>query len=68
MATSATIRKHHGCCECGRMKHTDGTPHGRPVEPDDLRSVLGQQARQGVSHGYCSECRAKVWVRYGLTA
>ncbi len=67
MATSIKIRKHRGCCECGRLKHPDGTPHGQPVPLGSLRAVLGAQASRGVSHGYCTECKRRLMARYEAT-
>ncbi len=64
MATSIKLRKHRGCCECGRLKHPDGTPHGKPVPRAGLQAVIGEQASRGVSHGYCTECKRKLMLRY----
>ncbi len=67
MATSIKLRKHRGCCECGRLKHPDGTPHGKPVPRACLQAVIGYQASRGVSHGYCTECKRKLILRYEAT-
>ena len=63
MGASVVLRRHRGCCECGRLKHPDGTPHGRPIEPGQVPAVVRQQASRGVSHGYCLECKPKVLAR-----
>ena len=68
MATTTKLRKHRGCCECGRLKHLDGTPHGRAVERGCLPVAVREQARRGVSHGYCSECKVRLQLRYGAAA
>lgn len=63
MGVTVGLRRHRGCCECGRLKHPDGAPHGRPVEPGRLAAVVRQQAKRGVSHGYCLECKRKLLTR-----
>ena len=63
MSASVVLRRHRGCCQCGRLKHLDGTPHGRRVEPDRLLAVVRRQANLGVSHGYCLECKRLLLAR-----
>jgi hypothetical protein len=45
--------RHRQCAWCGRLKHADGTTHGRWFSPRIL-------ARMGYSHGVCNECKARL--------
>lgn len=47
------MSKHRQCAWCGRLKHLDGTAHGRPFVPWVLASM-------GYSHGACYDCLVKL--------
>lgn len=53
----------HACCFCGRYRDADGKFVGKPAPPDRLEATVRRQANEGVSHGCCPECKAKVLAR-----
>ncbi len=50
------LHRHTQCAWCGRMKHRNGTPHGRAFDPHLLANL-------DYSHGACLECKPKLLVR-----
>lgn len=55
MVATAQLRTrgHSQCAWCRRLKHKDGTPHGREFSTQRLATL-------GYSHGLCVECKPKL--------
>lgn len=51
--TQLTAKRHSQCAWCQRLKHRDGTPHGKVFPSRTLAEI-------GYSHGLCLECKPKL--------